>query len=73
MLDILNISSKLFKGLLQKMAVRAIKNSLGVNVNLNLENLTVRHANGGNIEFGVTINGSMTEDEFRKLIEKALN
>lgn len=73
MLDILNISSKLFKGALQKMAVRAIKNSLGVDVNLNLENLTVRHADGGNIEFGVTINGSMTEDEFRKLIEKALN
>ena len=72
MLDILNISSKLFKGVLQKMAVRAIKNSLGVDANLNLENLTVRHADGENIEFGVTINGSMTEDEFRKLIEKAL-
>jgi hypothetical protein len=72
MLDILTISSKLFKGVLQKMAVRAIKNSLGVDVNLDLENLTVRHADGENIEFGVTINGSMTETEFKKLIEKAL-
>lgn len=73
MLDVLSICSKLFKGVLQKMAVRAIKNSLGVDINLDLENLTVRHADGENIEFGVTIKGSVTEEEFRKLIEKALN
>jgi hypothetical protein len=55
------------------MAVRAIKNSVGVDINLDLENLTVRHADGENIEFGVTINGSMSETEFKKLIERALN
>lgn len=73
MLDILTISSKLFKGVLQKMAVRAIKNSVGVDVNLDLKNLTVRHSDGGNIEFNVTINGSMSETEFKKVIERALN
>ena len=73
MLDLLNIGSKLFKGTIQKMVVRAIKNSLGINVDLNLENLTVRHSDGENIEFSVTVNGSLSEDEFRKLIEKALN
>ena len=73
MLDLLNISSKLFKGTIQKMVVRAIKNSLGINVDLNLENLTVRHSDGENIEFNVTVNGSLSEEEFRKLIEKALN
>lgn len=73
MLDILSISSKLFKGVLQKMAVRAIKNSLGIDINLNLENLSVRHSDGGDVEFAVNINGSLSEEEFRKLIEKALN
>lgn len=73
MLDVLNIGSKLFKGTIQKMVVRAIKNSLGINVDLDLENLSVRHSDGENIQFNITINGSMTEDEFRKLIEKALN
>lgn len=73
MLDILSISSKLFKGVLQKMAVRAIKNSLGIDVDLNLENLMVRHSDGDNVEFAVNINGSMTEEQFKQLIEKALN
>lgn len=73
MLDILTISSKLFKNVIQKMAVRAIKNSLGVDVNLDLENLNVRHADGENVEFSVTVNGSLTETEFKKLIERALN
>ena len=72
MLDILSISSKLFKGVLQKMAVRAIKNSLGIDVDLNLENLMVRHSDGGNVEFAVNINGSMTEEQFKQLIERAL-
>ena len=73
MLDILNIGSKLFKGTIQKMVVRAIKNSLWINVDLDLENLSVRHSDGENIEFSITVNGSVTEEEFRKLIEKALN
>ena len=73
MLDLLNISSKLFKGIIQRMVVRAIRNSLGINVDLNLENLTVRHSDGENIEFSVTVNGSLSEEEFRKLIERALN
>lgn len=73
MLDILTISSKLFKNVIQKMAVRAIKNSLGVDVNLDLENLNVRHADGENVQFSVTISGNMTETEFKKLIERALN
>lgn len=72
MLDLLNIGSKLFKGTIQRMVVRAIKNSLGINVDLNLENLTVRHSDGENIEFNVTVNGSLSEEEFRKLIERAL-
>lgn len=73
MLDVLSIGSKLFKPVIQKMVVRAIKNSVGVDVNLNLENLTVRHSDGENIEFAISINGSMTEEEFKKIIEKALN
>ena len=72
MLDMLNIGSKLFKGVLQKLAVRTIRNSLGIDVDLNFENLSVRHADGENIEFAITINGSMTEEEFKKLVEKAL-
>ena len=72
-MDILAISSKLFKGVIQRMVIRSIKNSIGVDVNLDLENLTVRHADGGNVEFAISINGSMTEEEFKKLIEKALN
>lgn len=71
-MDILTISSRLFKGVIQRMAIRAIKNSLGINVDLELENLTVRHTEGGNIEFAVNINGSMTETEFKSLVEKAL-
>ena len=73
MLDVLNIGSKLFKGVLQKLIVRTIKNSVGIDVNLNLENLTVRHADEDNVEFAVSISGSMTEEEFKKLIERALN
>ena len=73
MLDMLNIGSKLFKGVLQKLAVRTIRNSLGIDVDLNFENLSVRHADGENIEFAITINGSMTEGEFKKLVDKALN
>ncbi len=73
MLDMLNIGSKLFKGVLQKLAVRTIRNSLGIDVDLNFENLSVRHADGENIEFAITINGNMTEGEFKKLVEKALN
>ena len=73
MLDMLNIGSRLFKGVLQKLAVRTIRNSLGIDVDLNFENLSVRHADGENIEFAITINGSLTEEEFKKIIEKALN
>ena len=73
MLDMLNIGSRLFKGVLQKLAVRTIRNSLGIDVDLNFENLSVRHADGENIEFAITINGSLTEEEFKKLVEKALN
>lgn len=73
MLDMLNIGSRLFKGVLKKLAVRTIRNSLGIDVDLNFENLSVRHADEENIEFAITINGSLTEEEFRKLIEKALN
>lgn len=72
MLDMLNIGSKLFKGVLQKLAVRTIRNSLGIDIDLNFENLSVRHADGENIEFAITINGNMTETEFKKLIERAL-
>ena len=73
MLDMLNIGSKLFKGVLQKLAVRTIRNSLGINVDLNFENLSVRHADGENIEFAITITGSVTEEGFKELVEKALN
>ena len=73
MLDVLSIGSKLFKGTIQKMVVRAIKNSLGISVDLDLENLSVRHSDGENIEFNVTIKGNLTEEEFKKLVEKALN
>ena len=73
MLDMLNVGSRLFKGVLQKLAVRTIRNSLGIDVDLNFENLSVRHADGENIEFAITINGSLTEEEFKKLVEKALN
>lgn len=73
MLDILQISSKLFKTVIQKMAVRTIKNSFGVDVDLNLETLSVRHADGEKIQFNITVNGEMTEEEFKKLIERALN
>ena len=72
-MDILTISSKLFKGVIRRMAIRAIKNSLGINIDIELENLTFRHAEGGNVEFAVSINGSMTETEFKSLVEKALN
>lgn len=72
MLDILQISSKLFKNVIQKMAVRTIRNSFGVDVDLNLETLSVRHADGEKIQFNITVNGEMTETEFQKLIERAL-
>ena len=72
-MDILTISSKLFKGVIRRMAIRAIKNSLGINIDLELENLTVRHAEGEKVEFAVNINGSITETEFKSLVEKALN
>ena len=73
MLDLLQISSKLFKTVIQKMAVRTIKNSFGVDIDLNLETLSVRHADGEKIQFNITVNGEMTEEQFKKLIEKALN
>lgn len=73
MLDLLQISSKLFKTVIQKMAVRIIRNSFGVDVDLNLETLSVRHADGEKIQFNITVNGEMTEEQFKKLIEKALN
>lgn len=73
MLDILQISSRLFKNIIQKMAVRTIKNSFEVDVNLNLETLSVRHSDGEKIQFNITVNGEMTEKEFQKLIERALN
>ena len=73
MLDLLQISSKLFKTVIQKMAVRTIKNSFGVDMDLNLETLSVRHADGEKIQFNITVNGEMTEEQFKKLIEKALN
>ena len=72
-MDILTISSKLFKGVIRRMAIRAIKNSLGINIDLELENLTVRHAEGEKVEFAVNINGNITETEFKSLVEKALN
>lgn len=69
--DIMNLKSKFFK-MMAEMALRhLLKNQLSKGSTIGIEEFEMTHADGENIDFKVTLIGSVKETDLLTIIEKA--
>ena len=68
-MDVLNISNKFMTGLMSKILNVVLKKLLGCDVKVRLDELKVT-TQENDVEFHLNVNGSMTQDEFKKLMMK---
>ena len=74
MFDLLKLSSKFMKGIVAHAIMLKVKKDYGVNLDLVLDDFEIKHCNDHcAITFKVAAQGSMSEKDFRSVVEKALN
>lgn len=73
MFDLLKISSKFMKGTVERVVSAKIEKQYGIRIDLVLDDFEVKHcADHCQIVFKVAAQGSMSEKDFRSVVEKAL-
>ena len=74
MFDLLKLSSKFMKGIVAHAIMLKVKKDYGVNLDLVLDDFEIKHCNDHcQIVFKIAAQGSMSENDFRNVVEKALN
>lgn len=74
MFDLLKISSKFMKGMVAQAIMNKVEKTYGVRLDLMLDDFEVKHCNDHcQVVFKVAAEGSMSEKDFRNVVEKALN
>jgi len=74
MFDLLKISSKFMKGMVERAIVSKVEKAYGIRLDLVLDDFEIKHCNDHcQIVFRIAAEGSMSENDFRNVVEKALN
>ena len=73
MFDLLKLSSKFMKGMVAQAIMNKVEKTYGVRLDLMLDDFEIKHCSDHcQITFKVAAQGSMSEKDFRSVVEKAL-
>ena len=74
MFDLLKLGSKFMKGVVAQAIMYKVEKTYGVRLDLVLDDFEIKHCNDHcAITFKIAAQGSMSEKDFRSVVEKALN
>lgn len=73
MTDLLSIKSKMFRGLIKKIIARKVRESIGIDLDLNIESLEFEHSDeSGKMRFNLSCSGEISDDDLSSLVAKIL-
>lgn len=73
MFDLLKLGSKFMKGMVAQAIMNRVEKTYGVRLDLVLDDFEIKHCKDNcAITFKVAAQGSMSEKDFRSVVEKAL-
>lgn len=74
MFDLLKLGSKFMKGMVTQAIMNKVEKTYGIRLDLVLDDFEIKHCKDNcAITFKVAAQGSMSEKDFRSVVEKALN
>lgn len=68
-MDNILLNSRFAKMIMSKIIVHAIKKTYGIEADIRLDNLAIRHADGGDVEVSIGVSAKMKEEVLSDVID----